>query len=79
MAVESVINMREQTRHASVGEQLTLPVPTHAPARPMNDTTPSLESGVPFSTTASHAESSTPSMVENTLVADCLIESTKRS
>ena len=36
-----------QIRQANVGEQLKLPVPAQAPARPMKETTPSLASGMP--------------------------------
>ena len=44
--VLSVISICEQIRQANAGEQVTLPVPAQAPANPINDTTPSLGSGI---------------------------------
>jgi hypothetical protein len=55
---------------ASTGEQLRLPVPAQVPARPMNDTTPSLAPGMLFSMEDSPRRISTPSMVENTWAVD---------
>jgi hypothetical protein len=59
-----------QIRQAIAGEQVKLPVPAQLPAMPINETTPSFGSEAVVSTVTSPQDSSPPSMVENTSLAD---------
>jgi hypothetical protein len=70
------MSMAAQIRHATVGGQVRLPVPTQLPAMPMNETTPSFGSAEVASIVTSPLASSLPSIVEKTSPADRIRDST---